>query len=187
MGSLLAPPNEQPQFLQVCFMGGDDLETEKRCQIIQGMEQATVPGIRGPTSFQALKIVDRPEKATFQEACEAMELLEDDGHWDATMEYAMLCRSATTLKELFAIIVPANSPTPGNCGTSIKSALSEDIARRYQGITLANDDISFNEALKVFFSWTHQGHRQNFFNELAVSIVVQRQSGWLRWLLRPPE
>ncbi|CAH0397956.1 unnamed protein product [Chilo suppressalis] len=220
MGSLLPPLNEQPQFLQMYFMGDDDAstETDDRCQIILGMERVTVPGrrvcshvalcrsakalhvecvtkrmerrvqgalvdgwpgvkaldapgriysvhithfecycvrllltrIRGPTSFQALKIVVGQEKATFQEACEAMELLEDDGHWDATNEYAMLCRSATTLRKLFAIMRSTCGPSnPRQLWDKYKNTLSEDIARRYQGITLADDDIIFNEALKL--------------------------------------
>ncbi|GBP91362.1 hypothetical protein EVAR_66979_1 [Eumeta japonica] len=54
------------------------------------------PRIRSSTSFQALKIVDGQEKATFREACKAMGLLEDDGHWDATMDDTMLCRLRIT-------------------------------------------------------------------------------------------
>ncbi|KAL0902327.1 hypothetical protein ABMA27_000223 [Loxostege sticticalis] len=106
--------------------------TQFECYCVR---QPLLTRLRGPTSFQAPKIVDGQEKATFREACEAMGLLEDDGHWDATLEDAILCQSATTLRDLFAIMY--------------KNALSEDIARRYQGTAQADDVLVFNEALKL--------------------------------------
>jgi len=44
--------------------------------------------IRGPKNFSDLKTIDGEELSTFQQACEKMNLLEDDNHWDATIEEA---------------------------------------------------------------------------------------------------
>ncbi|GFR27826.1 ATP-dependent DNA helicase [Trichonephila clavata] len=38
--------------------------------------------VRGPTSFQELKTVDGHVCATFREACQKLNLLENDAHWD---------------------------------------------------------------------------------------------------------
>lgn len=61
--------------------------------------------VRGPTSFTALKTVSGVVHATFQAACNALGLLEDDGHWDRTLEEASLSHSSHKIRELFAIMI----------------------------------------------------------------------------------
>ncbi|KAJ8897707.1 hypothetical protein PR048_003057 [Dryococelus australis] len=55
--------------------------------------------MRESTSFQELKAV-KGQQATYWEACETLGILEDDKHWDATMEEAVLCRSPTKLRAI---------------------------------------------------------------------------------------
>ena len=107
--------------------------------------------VMGSTSLQALKIVSGHKKAVFREARIVLGLLEDDNHWNNTLEDAVLCRSAAKVRELFAIML-------STCGFSnamklrekYKIHLSEDIAHRYQSTAFASDDtIYFNEALKL--------------------------------------
>ncbi|GFW75932.1 helitron_like_N domain-containing protein [Trichonephila clavipes] len=52
-------------------------------------------GQMGPTNFSDLKTVDGQELETFRQAYEKLGLLEDDNHWDATMEEAVLCEIAS--------------------------------------------------------------------------------------------
>ncbi|GFU81985.1 uncharacterized protein TNCV_516661 [Trichonephila clavipes] len=61
--------------------------------------------IWGPTNFLDLKTVDGQELETFRQAYEKLGLLEDDNHWDATMEEAVLCCSPLQIRELFAILI----------------------------------------------------------------------------------
>ena len=61
--------------------------------------------MRGPTNFLDLKTVDCQELATFRQACEKLGLLEDDNHWDATIEEAVLCRLPPQIRELIAILI----------------------------------------------------------------------------------
>ncbi|XP_061380705.1 uncharacterized protein LOC133319582 [Danaus plexippus] len=61
--------------------------------------------VQDPTSFLDLKTVDGQELETFRQACEKLGLLEDDNHWDATIEEAVLCRSPSQIRELFAILI----------------------------------------------------------------------------------
>ncbi|GFS85078.1 ATP-dependent DNA helicase [Trichonephila clavipes] len=50
--------------------------------------------IPGPTSFTALKIVAGITQTSFQEACRALGLLEDDAHWNSTLKEALISESA---------------------------------------------------------------------------------------------
>ncbi|GFW91284.1 ATP-dependent DNA helicase [Trichonephila clavipes] len=49
--------------------------------------------IPGPTSFTALKIVIGVVQPSFQAACKALGLLEDDAHWNSTLEDASISES----------------------------------------------------------------------------------------------
>lgn len=46
--------------------------------------------VRGPASFQALKIIDGEVCQTFRAACLQLGLLENDQHWDTTLTEASL-------------------------------------------------------------------------------------------------
>ncbi|KAJ8885569.1 hypothetical protein PR048_011767 [Dryococelus australis] len=52
------------------------------------------------TSFQELKTVNGEEQVTYREACETLGLLEDEKHWDAMIEEAVLCCSQQTLQDI---------------------------------------------------------------------------------------
>ncbi|GFV20500.1 ATP-dependent DNA helicase [Trichonephila clavipes] len=56
--------------------------------------------VTGPTSFRELKIVNGQECQTYREVCEARQLLENDNHWDETMEECVQCRSPDKIREL---------------------------------------------------------------------------------------
>ncbi|KMQ85421.1 dna helicase, partial [Lasius niger] len=61
--------------------------------------------VRGPTFFSDLKTVNGVLHPTFQFACKALGLLEDDKHWDAAIEEAALCNSPLKIRELFTVII----------------------------------------------------------------------------------
>ena len=62
--------------------------------------------IRGPTSFESLKTVEGITHPTFQAACKALGLLEDDGHWNETLKDAALCLNPERMRrQLFATIL----------------------------------------------------------------------------------
>jgi len=61
--------------------------------------------VRGPTLFKNLKIVNSVEYPTFQRACQALGLLEDEKHWDDTLTEAALFHSASHLRELFLTLI----------------------------------------------------------------------------------
>ncbi|CAG9772259.1 unnamed protein product [Ceutorhynchus assimilis] len=61
--------------------------------------------MRGPTSYSYLKTVDNILHHTFQSACKALGLLEDDKQWDSTLGEAAMSRSLFKLRELFSIML----------------------------------------------------------------------------------
>lgn len=109
--------------------------------------------VRGPTSFQDIKTVNGIIHVNFQSACRALELLEDDEHWNRTLEDAVVSESPQNLRELFAImLVFCNFSDPLLLWNSHKDSLSEDIARQLQmkintdTVNVFHDDI-YNETL----------------------------------------
>ncbi|XP_044597578.1 uncharacterized protein LOC123274153 [Cotesia glomerata] len=54
--------------------------------------------IRGPVSFEALKTIDNIIHPTYQSACKALNLIEDDSHWDETLKEASLTDSPQKIR-----------------------------------------------------------------------------------------
>ncbi|GFU68555.1 uncharacterized protein TNCV_3064791 [Trichonephila clavipes] len=60
--------------------------------------------VRGPTSFTELKIVNGQECQMYREACEVQRLLENDNHWEETMEEAVQFQSTKIKSEARELI-----------------------------------------------------------------------------------
>lgn len=60
--------------------------------------------VRGPTCFNDLKTVSGVAHPSYQSACQAIELLEDDTHWDRTLEEATIIDSPRKIRQLFAVL-----------------------------------------------------------------------------------
>ncbi|GFW19012.1 ATP-dependent DNA helicase [Trichonephila clavipes] len=105
--------------------------------------------IQGPTNFLDLKTVDGQELETFRQTCEKLELMEDDNHWDATMEEALLCHSPSQIRELFAILIcTCGLSNPFQLWDKYKFELSENILHRFERMDQVNNDLCLNEALR---------------------------------------
>ena len=84
--------------------------------------------VRGPTSYEDLRMVNQFKCATFREACSIRGLLEDEGHWSATLEEAALGRSPRMLRNLFGtMIVTCGLGNPKSLWDKHKESLAEDI------------------------------------------------------------
>lgn len=108
--------------------------------------------IRGPTSFLHLKTVEGIEHATFQSACLALGLLEDDKHWDNALEEAALSDHPVKLRDLFTImLVYCQLSNALALWEKHKESLSEDIKRHLelelQGEELQNMNDVYNRCL----------------------------------------
>lgn len=108
--------------------------------------------IRGPTSFQNLKTVNGRYCYTYRQACEELQLLEDDNHWDATLLDASVTSSAHQIRTLFAIIISTCFPSnPLQLWQSYRDYMIEDILNRMRRNASNNDLVitleMYNEAL----------------------------------------
>ncbi|XP_054259696.1 ATP-dependent DNA helicase pif1-like [Macrosteles quadrilineatus] len=107
--------------------------------------------VRGPTSFQDLRTVENVIYATYKEACQSLGLLEDENHWDSTMQEAALVKSAPLIRQLFAILISScGLLNPLHLWEKYKSGMSEDILHRHRVAVpqLEVNDLIINEALK---------------------------------------
>ncbi|GFU96246.1 helitron_like_N domain-containing protein [Trichonephila clavipes] len=108
--------------------------------------------VRGPTSFQELKTVNDHVCATFREACQKLNLLENDAHWDISLADASNTAQPQQIRTLFSIILTTCFlANPKDLWRKYKDYMSEDILHRIRRINVS-PNIQFtsniyNEAL----------------------------------------
>ncbi|KAE9540849.1 hypothetical protein AGLY_004094 [Aphis glycines] len=120
--------------------------------------------IKGPISFASLRTVQGVTYDTFQEACKAMGLLEDDLQWENTLSEATVCCTSPSIRYLFAILIVFCQVTdPIRLWQNHRASMAEDVLFRKQK-ECPSDDINYDE---------------NIFNEalLELNKVVQSVSG----------
>ncbi|GFQ65995.1 ATP-dependent DNA helicase [Trichonephila clavata] len=107
--------------------------------------------IRGPTSFTALKIVARVVQLSFQVACIALSLLEDDTHWNSPLEQASISEFPNKIRELFAILlVFCQVGDPIKLWEKHRDSLAEDVKKQFEAEQVNIDlylDIIYNQCL----------------------------------------
>lgn len=106
---------------------------------IRTPENVIIFVVRGPTSFNALKTVERFVRPTYQAACKALGLLEDDNHWVSTLQEAARCQSPSQLRDLFVTMLAFCSlADPLALWEAHQASLSEDLSHR---LTASMDDL----------------------------------------------
>lgn len=108
--------------------------------------------VKGPTSFSHLRTVDGEECQTYREACQRLQLLETDQHWETTLMDASASCHPRQMRTLFAIILTTCSPSnPKHIWEKFKEGLSEDILHHVRTVSRDNTILFshniFNEAL----------------------------------------
>ncbi|GFQ82089.1 ATP-dependent DNA helicase [Trichonephila clavata] len=99
--------------------------------------------VRGPTSFPELKTVNGHVCATFREACQKLNLLENDAHWDISLTNASNTAQPQQIRTLFSIILTTCFPAnPKDLWGKYKDYMNEDILHRMCRIN-ANPNIQF--------------------------------------------
>lgn len=87
----------------------------------------------GPTSFEYLRTVNGVIYSTYQEACGALNLLDDDTHWIETLSEAKHYRSANKIRETFAIIIVFGQPASAiNLWEQFEMDMYEDFLYKYK-------------------------------------------------------
>ncbi|XP_050338078.1 uncharacterized protein LOC126764437 [Bactrocera neohumeralis] len=67
--------------------------------------------VQGPRSFEYLKIVDGHLCETYREACHLLHLLENDSHWESTLQDACVSSLPQQIRMLFSIIISTCMPS----------------------------------------------------------------------------
>lgn len=98
--------------------------------------------VRRPTSFKDIKSVDNIEYPTYQAACAARHLLDDDKHWDETLKEACITDNPGQLRQLFAImLIFCQLNNPLELWNKYSSQFCEDVERELiRNITNVNVD-----------------------------------------------
>lgn len=103
--------------------------------------------VRGPTSFESLRTVNGIVCPTFRAACQELNLLENDTHWDTTIAEAIISASPSQIRTLFAIIISTCFPSnPRDLWNKYKDNMSEDILHRIR-VSSRNPDLEANEEM----------------------------------------
>uniref|UniRef100_A0A8D8QFU6 Helitron helicase-like domain-containing protein n=1 Tax=Cacopsylla melanoneura TaxID=428564 RepID=A0A8D8QFU6_9HEMI len=107
--------------------------------------------VHGPKSFQDIRTVNGETYVTYRDACQRLELLENDSHWEHTLGDAVLSSSPHQIRTLFAIILSSCFPSnPEELWNKYKNDMADDILHRMR--RSGNPDLQFsaeiyNEAL----------------------------------------
>lgn len=103
--------------------------------------------VRGPTSFESLRTVNGVVLPTFRAACQELNLLENDTHWDTTIAEATVSASPNQIRTLFAIIISTCFPSnPHELWNKYKDDMSEDILHRVR-VHSENPHLEMNEEM----------------------------------------
>lgn len=108
--------------------------------------------VRGPTSFQHLRTVNGELCETYREACHRLQLLENDAHWDQTLNDGVISSKANQIRTLFSIIISTCFPSkPIDLWMKYKDHMCDDILfgirNRTGNPNLQISEKIYNEAL----------------------------------------
>jgi len=86
--------------------------------------------------------------STFREACQRLNLLEKDTHWDSTLDDATVSAPANHFRTLFAIMIPICHPSnPTALREKHKDEMADDNLHRVHTKT-SNFDLEINDEMR---------------------------------------
>ncbi|XP_076268420.1 uncharacterized protein LOC143201314 [Rhynchophorus ferrugineus] len=103
--------------------------------------------VRGPTSFQQLRTVDGELCGSYREACQRLQLLENDAHWDQTLNDAVISSHTHQIRTLFSIIISTCFPSnPIDLWIKYKDYMCDDILYQIRN-RMGNPNIQISEEI----------------------------------------
>ncbi|XP_013775742.1 uncharacterized protein LOC106460570 [Limulus polyphemus] len=104
--------------------------------------------VRGPISFNDLKTVRGELHPTFQSACRAIGLLEDEACWEETLRGAAVSESPRKLRDLFSVLVVfCNLSNPLDLWMRFRDSLFEGILTAAQQVDV---NITYDNAPNLY-------------------------------------
>ncbi|XP_049826254.1 uncharacterized protein LOC126266393 [Aethina tumida] len=103
--------------------------------------------VRGPTLFQHLRTVDGELCGSYREACQRLQLLENDAHWDQTFSDAVISSHAHQIRTLFSIIISTCFPSNTiDLWIKYKDYMCDDILYQIR-IRMGNPNMQISEEI----------------------------------------
>ncbi|XP_017468423.1 PREDICTED: uncharacterized protein LOC108360582 isoform X2 [Rhagoletis zephyria] len=103
--------------------------------------------VKGPTSFHFLRTVQGTTLSSYQAACKALGMLEDDSHWEQTLLEAVVSTSSISMRYLFAIILSFCQVSDAvELWNKFKESMSEDILQRKRR-EAGNRNLDYNQLI----------------------------------------
>ena len=88
--------------------------------------------VPGAKSYDDLKTVNGVICNTYKEACQNLNLLDDDNMWEETLDEAALVKMPRQMRQMFATLIVMNSPQdPLRLWNKYKKHLIEDYSRTF--------------------------------------------------------
>ena len=104
--------------------------------------------VPGPTSFEYLRNINGTIHDTYRSACQALNLLENDQHWDNCINDACETSTPSQIRALFGNILTTCSPSaPTELWGKYKSKTSEDLLHRKR---LETPDMTFDFTSEIY-------------------------------------
>lgn len=119
--------------------------------------------VRGPTSFENLRTINDHLCDTYRDACQRLNLLENDEHWDNSLADASISAAPQQIRTLFSIIISTCFPSnPPELWEKYKNCMAEDILHRAR-VSSSNHD----------FQYTPEMYNQSliFIEDICLSIA----------------
>ncbi|XP_049316944.1 uncharacterized protein LOC125779714 [Bactrocera dorsalis] len=122
--------------------------------MIDPRTEEVLVNVSGPKSFQELRTLNGHLCEAYREACQLLHLLEDDAHWDSTLNDASILAHPQQIRMLFAVILSTCMPlNPLELWKKYKHNIAEDVLIRMRHHA-RNPDLlitleMYNEALII--------------------------------------
>ena len=98
--------------------------------------------IKGPTSFNNIRVVEDTQFTTYSETCRALGLIEDDNYLQNAIEEASQSECPSQLRNLFAVILTSCEPSnPLGLWETHHRCLAEDLIHNAE----SNPDLGISE------------------------------------------
>ncbi|XP_008181178.1 uncharacterized protein LOC103308839 [Acyrthosiphon pisum] len=116
-----------------CNAASKNFQCRKKGDAVAGFSDV----YSGPTSFNSLRTVDGVLCATFWKACQCLNLLENNSHWDLTLADTTVSAQENQIRTLFAVIIATCHPSnPNALWEKYKDEMIDDILHRVQALVL---------------------------------------------------
>ncbi|CAH2224923.1 jg5073, partial [Pararge aegeria aegeria] len=114
---------------------------------VDAVISAEIPNVQVDPGLHELRTVDGELCGSYREACQRLQLLENDAHWDQTLNDAVISSHAHQIRTLFSIIISTCFPSnPIDLWIKYKDYMCDDILYQIRN-RMGNPNIQISEEI----------------------------------------